>query len=204
MSLTPSNGVYTGMAALGRHEVTIVKGALCAIGIHIDPYIEKIVEVDANPRPIGFRFVNKDVKGLLFRIGQLKKDLIYDDPKTPRGLFNSLDASGPSFRQPGLGPKLHIEVGVITDCHIDSYQIVSDTPSGPVNDFDSLSGHASYDLGPEIPVLGYLYRGVGNATFGPWINVKLNKPGQDAVHDPSGHDPSGLEFSAGYGATYRW
>jgi len=199
-----SNGVYTGMAALGRHEITIVKGALRAIGIDIDPYIDKIVEVDGNPRPIGFKFVNKDVKGLLFRVGQLKKDLIPDDKKTLRGAFNAADSDGASFRQPGLGPKLHIEVGVITDCHIDSYQIVADTPGGPVNDFDSLSGHASYDLGPEIPILGYLYRGVGNATFGPWINVKLNKPGQDAVHDPSGRSSSGLEVSGGYGATYRW
>jgi hypothetical protein len=199
-NLISTLGVYKGAGIENRPEVQTVKNALRSTGICIDQYIDKIIEVDGNPRPIGFKFINKDVYGLKFLVKQLS-NFVYDDPSTPRGKFNALKSDGDSFRQGGLGAKLHIEVGIITDCHIDSHQIAAgNTPLGGVNDFGALSDHASFDLGPELPLVSFLYFPFHGATFGPWIKVGYNRPGED----PRGPERSGFTVSGGYGVSGRF
>jgi len=57
------------------------------------------------------------------------------------------------FRQSGIGIGLHIEVAPITDCHLDSHQIVVSSAAGfgSVYNFDAIADHFTLDLGPELP-----------------------------------------------------
>jgi hypothetical protein len=184
------------------------KAALTAVGICIDPYIDTtkagtyhgITEVTGNPQPTGFKFFCKDTNGLKYRIKQLQDQLKKDDPTTAAGKFNSLKSTGDSFRESGLGRRLHIEVAPITDCHLDSHQIVAGSAPGvgTIYDFDSIAGHFTFDLAPELPILKWLYFPIGpNASFGPYFDMKFNRPDKQ-LHDPNRPDSGGLEFGAGF------
>ena len=189
-------------------EINTIKGALNAIGICIDQFIDKdkpgtykgVMEVMGNPQPTGFKFFCKDPNVLKARIRKLKDQLKLDDKTTVSGTFNALRASGDSFRQSGVGIGLHIEVGDITDCHLDSHQIVAGSAPGfgTIYDFDSIADHFTFDLGPELPILKYAYVPLGkSASFGPYFTMKMNKP-DPQFHDPTGsRDAGGLEFGAG-------
>jgi hypothetical protein len=203
------HGVWGG-ADIPKHraEIDQVKGALNAIGINIDLYIDKqasgsyqgVMEVTGNPKPTGFKFFCKNPNGLTGRIKQLQSQLKPDDRSTLSGETNALRATGDSYRESGLGMRLHIEVGQITDCHLDSHQIVAgDAPygMGSLYDFDSIADHFTFDLGPELPFLQWLYFPLGrHASIGPYFNMKMNRP-DPQLHDPNRRSDGGLEFGAG-------
>jgi len=202
------HGVWGG-SDIPKHsaEINQVKGALNAIGISIDQYMDKragtyggIIEVAGNPEPTGIKFFCKDPAGLAYRIQQLKDHIKPDDRTTAGGLFNAARASGDSYRESGLGMRLHIEVGDITDCHLDSHQIVAGSAPngmGTLYDFDSIADHFTFDLGPELPVLKWLYFPLGrHASIGPYFTMRMNRP-DPQFHDPRGGPDGGLEFGAG-------
>lgn len=210
------HGVW-GLQDIPKHLdlVTETKGALQAVGICIDHYIDTkaagtyqgITEVTGNPEPTGFRFVCKDTNALSARIKQLQGQLKKDDRSTAGGTFNALRSTGDSYRESGLGLRLHIEVGPITDCHLDSHQIVvGDAPAGmgSAYDFDSIADHFSFDLGPELPLLKWTYFPLGkNVTIGPYVILKWRRPDSN-VHDPSNPDKGGLEYGVGFGIHGRF
>ena len=192
-------------------EIATIKGALKAIEICIDLYIDTdaphsykgIIQVMGNPQPTGFKFICKDVLGLKARVQKLKDLLKPDDRGTLSGFANASQAKGDSFRQSGVGIGLHIEVGDITDCHLDSHQIVAGSVLGfgTVYNFDAIADHFTFDLGPELPILKYAYIPLGkSASIGPYFAAKLNRP------DPELHDPSGgpdRRFDIGVGVSVR-
>ena len=188
-------------------EIVTIKGALNAIGICIDTYIDTdkrgsykgVLQVMGNPQPTGFKFFCKDVLGLKARVQKLKDQLKLDDRGTLSGLANASQAKGDSFRQSGVGIGLHIEVGDITDCHLDSHQIVAGSVMGfgTVYNFDAIADHFTFDLAPELPILKYAYIPLGkSASIGPYFAMKLNRP-DPYLHDPGGEPDRHFEFGAG-------
>ena len=202
------HGVWGG-SDIPKHtaEINQVKGALNAIGISIDQYMDKtasgtyggVMEVTGNPKPTGIKFFCKDPAGLTYRIRQLGDQLKPDDRSTAAGFFNAARATGDSYREKGLGMRLHIEVGSITDCHLDSHQIAAGSAPGmgTLYDFDSIADHFTFDLGPELPILQWLYFPLGrHASIGPYFTMKMNRP-DPKLHDPRGGPDGGLDFGAG-------
>jgi len=188
-------------------EITTIKGALTAVGICIDNYIDTgkagtykgIIQVMGNPQPTGFKFFCKDVNGLRCRVQRLKDQLKPDDKTTVSGTFNAARAQGESYRQSGLGIGLHIEIGDITDCHLDSHQIVvGSVPGfGTVYNFDAIADHFTFDLAPELPILKYAYIPLGkSASIGPYFSMRLNRPDPN-LHDPAGGADRTFEFGIG-------
>jgi hypothetical protein len=188
-------------------EIATIKGALTSIGICIDQYIDAdkpgtykgIMQVMGNPQPTGFKFFCKDVSGLRARVQRLKDQIKPDDKSTVSGTFNAARATGDSFRQSGFGIGLHIEVADITDCHLDSHQIVAGSAPGvgTIYNFDAIADHFTFDLAPELPILKYAYIPLGkSASLGPYFSMKLNRPDPN-LHDPSGGPDRTFEFGAG-------
>lgn len=94
----------------------------------------------------------------------------HDDRGTPEGLFNAANSKGESFREKGLTRSLHVVVGPIVDCHLDSHGILEEDGH---NNFDAMSDHLTFDLGPELPILSYLYWGLTeNVNIGPFMRAK--------------------------------
>ncbi len=202
------HGIWRG-SDISDHlgEIATIKGALTSIGICIDQYIDAdkagtykgILQVMGNPQLTGFKFFCKDVPGLKCRVQKLKDQLKLDDRSTVSGTFNASQAKGDSFRQSGVGIGLHIEVGDIADCHLDSHRIVAGSVMGfgTVYNFDAIADHFTFDLAPELPILKYAYIPLGkSASIGPYFAMKLNRPDPE-LHDPSGGSDRRFEFGIG-------
>src|SRR5437588_7224855 len=181
-------GVHTGPGIEALPEVTRIKNAMRTLGVPIECYIEKIVEVDSLPNPAGIRFLNKDPNAMLRQVQALAmrcRCLVHDDKSTLPGLFNSLVSEGEGYRETGFELRLHIEVATITDCHLDKNQIAGGVAQNGVVSYDGADGHLSLDLGPGLPFLSYLYWPLGqNTSIGPWFKVNARRPGD--IHDPYG------------------
>lgn len=192
-------GVHKGPGIEKRPEVQRVCNAMRTLGVPINGYIEKIVEVDSLPNPDGIKFLNKDPNGMLRQVQALAmryRSLVHDDKSTVPGAFNALVSEGESYREVGFQMRLHIEVARITDCHLDRNQIAGGVDRNGVVYYDGADGHLSIDLGPGLPFVSYLYWPLGkNTSIGPWFKVNARRPGD--LRDPSGGPDEGLDFSGG-------
>src|SRR5207253_9235182 len=82
-------GVHTGPGIEALPEVTRIKNAMRTLGVPIECYIEKIVEVDSLPNPACIRFLNKDPNAMLRQVQALAmrcRCLVHDDKSTLQGL----------------------------------------------------------------------------------------------------------------------
>ena len=149
---------------MGEREdsaVAQVKAQAEKLHIPLGDFIGEIREVSTS-NPVGFDFVcpNEVSRDLLLSI--ISSGLFgYDDPSTLFGFLGGCVArrSGfkMSFRQIGLGPSLHIQIGdSLCNAHIDSVGIAParDSDHGNLYDFSKIGDHWDRDLRPELGPLG--------------------------------------------------
>lgn len=103
--------------------------------------------------------------------------LHYDDPSTAVGWFNALVTKGRGYREPGKGPRLHIELDVANnsgDVHIDGHGPLR--ADGSMDFADAALNHLTWDLIPS-EVGGRI--GHTGVTWMPFVSLNItNAPGQ--------------------------
>lgn len=157
----------TGPEAQFRPEVSIVKRELGKLGIYLEGFGITITGVYINPRPYGFDFDCARPRELLALV-RSKATLPEDNRDTLEGKLSAAVTHGSGFRQIGLGPRLHLEIGIEDgkcNVHIDSHGYR--TAPGEV-DLNAMIGHGHWDLAPDK--LPWIYGGIGqDGKYGPMI-----------------------------------
>ena len=141
---TPEMGYITGDGIETWHEVLAVKRELSKIGIFLEGFDIKITGVYTEPRPFGFDFDCKKPRALL-ELARSKAALKEDNRDTIEGSIAAAQTHGAGFRQAGVGPRLHLEIGMDGECnvHIDSHGFVLESGG---YDYNRALEHGYWDL----------------------------------------------------------